>query len=79
MNETSSAESRRDGIVTALGILILAVGTATGSAYLLLGMSAAALVLFVVCFPESSGRKSLMAVCGAGLAAATVAVLLTIW
>lgn len=41
-------ESRRDDLFGAIAIIVLLIGTATGNAYALLGMSVAALVLIRV-------------------------------
>ena len=47
-------ESKLDGIVTAIGILVLVLGTATGNAYVMLAMAIVALVAMAIL-----GRKSL--------------------
>ena len=61
-------ESKLDGIVTAIGILVLVLGTATGNAYVMLAMAIAAIVAVAI-----FGRKSFSwpAVFGVTVAAVT--------
>jgi O-antigen ligase len=42
-----STDSRADGVLVAIAVAVLLIGTATGNAYVMLGLSVAALTLWV--------------------------------
>src|SRR4029450_8230869 len=54
--------TRKDGILTAIGVMVLLIGTATGSAYAMLGMAVAglALSLFLIYRWNLKGNTSLI-------------------
>ena len=68
----------KDGILTAIGVLVLMIGTATGSAFAMLGMAAAGLVLAAILYRGSykdRGRLVVLAAAAAVVAFATGIVL----
>lgn len=75
MNTTTNTNVRRDGVITAIGIIVLLIGTATGNA---LAMSAAALVALAaiaIVFRNKSGSRILASIATAlvvGIAVAAV-------
>jgi O-antigen ligase len=71
-------ESRRDDLFGAIAVIVLLIGTATGNAYALLGMSVAALMLMVVFGRKRLGRGALLAALVAAVTAAVIAIVLTI-
>jgi len=53
--------TRNDGIIIAIAVTVLTIGTATGSAYVMLGLAVAGLVLAAVIYRGSSkGRGTLI-------------------
>ena len=56
MNTTPAANSRKNGIVSAIGILVLLLGTATGSAYVMLAMAVVAMLLIGVIYRQKAKR-----------------------
>ena len=71
-------ESRKNDLFGAIAVIVLLVGTATGNAYALLGLSVAALVLMVVFGRKQLGRGALLAGLVAAVTAAVIAIVLTI-
>ena len=51
-----ATDSRRDDMLGVIGVVILLIGAATGNAYVMLGMSAAVLLLLAVFFRRQIGR-----------------------
>jgi hypothetical protein len=69
MNTKPATYSRKEGIVTAIGVLVLLLGTATGNAYAMLAMAVVALATITVFYGEELGRKILLAMAlAAGIA-----------
>ena len=77
MTATSPVNTRKDGIVGAIGILIILIGTATGSAYALLGMSVIALAFLAIFYREHMGRKSILIICAAAIFAMALVAAIT--
>ena len=77
MTATSPENTRKDGIVGAIGVLIILIGTATGSAYALLGMSIIAFAFLAVFYREHMGRKSILIICASAIFAMAVAAAIT--
>jgi hypothetical protein len=48
--EDNSMLTRKDGIVIAIAIVVLVIGTATGSAYAMLGMAVAGLIVSAILY-----------------------------
>ena len=73
MNTTPATNSHATGIVTAVGLMVLLLGTATGNAYAMLLMSIVALVAITIFYRKILGRKLfLVTVFAAAMAAAVV-------
>lgn len=72
MNTSQATNSRDDGLLNAAGLLILLLGTATGSAVVMLGLSLFALCMVVLFYRDrlAQGASILL------LAAAAIAALL---
>ena len=64
--------SRRDDLIGAIGVIILLIGTATGNAYAMLGMSVTALTILAVFYRRQIGSGALLVTF---VAAATAAVI----
>jgi hypothetical protein len=52
--------SRRDDILGAIAVIVLIIGTATGNAYAILGMSVTALILLAVFYRRQIGRGPIL-------------------
>ena len=74
-----SSESRRDDLFGAIAVCVLLIGTATGNALVMLGMSVAALVVMAVFGRKRLTSGALLAVLVAAVTAALVSIVLTIW
>jgi len=61
-------ESKLDGILTAIGLLVLVIGTATGNAYVMFAMAIGALVAVAIFGRNSFSWRALF---GVTVAAAT--------
>ena len=72
MNSTATPGSRHDAIVTAIAVLVLMLGTATGNAYAMFAVASFALVILAVFFRQRAGRQAWLL---AGVAAAVAAVM----
>ncbi len=66
------ADSRKDDVIAAVGVLVLLIGTAAGNAYVLLGLSIGALVLMVAFGGRRLGRGALLVGFVAALTAALI-------
>jgi hypothetical protein len=53
-------DSRRDDVVGAIGVIIVIIGTATGNAYAMLGLSVTALALLTVFYRQQIGSGPLL-------------------
>jgi len=69
-------ESRTDDLFGAIAVIVFLLGTATGNAYALLGMSVVGLVLMVVFGRKRLGRGALLAALVAAVTAAVIAIVL---
>ena len=79
MNTEPTTYSRKAGIATAVGIVVLLLGTATGSAYAMLAMAVVALVMITALYREELGHHAALAMAlalAAGIATA-IAVAIT--
>lgn len=68
-----SIPSRRDDLVLTVAVIVLLVGTATGSAYVMLGMSVPAIILLAVFYRQHLGAGALLAAFLAAVIAAGIA------
>lgn len=66
-------DSKMNGIVTAIGILVLVIGTATGNAYVMFTMVIAALVAVMILSKSSSSWRGVVGVTVAAVTAFAVA------
>ena len=73
MNPTHQSNLYNDGIVAAMGIVLL-IGTATGNAYVMLGAAIAALLVIVVVVRQGSQRNVLFAAFAVAAIGALVAI-----
>jgi hypothetical protein len=71
-----ATNSRKDGIVTAIGVLVLLLGTATGNAIAMLVMSIVGLAVITIFYRQSFGRIALLVMLVGACTAAAVAVLI---
>jgi hypothetical protein len=69
--------SKLNGIVTALGILVLVIGTASGNAYVMLAMAVAALAGIAIVSRRAMGWRALVAMTAAAATAFAVAIGIT--
>jgi hypothetical protein len=72
-------ESRVDSVFGAIAVSVLLIGTATGNAYAMLGMSVAALVGMMVFARRRLVKGGLFPALVAAVIAALVAIALTTW
>ena len=75
MNQ-QAAVHRKGGLVLAMSILVLLVGTATGNAFAMLVMAVAALAVVGIFYRQELGWTALLTIVVAAVAAAAVAVVL---
>ncbi len=73
MNSPPATESRKDSIVTAIGVLVLLLGTATGNAWVMLAMSVVALAVMAVLYRRGPGRNTIRVILVAAATAFVVA------
>jgi hypothetical protein len=66
--------SRRDEVLGAIGVIILLIGTATGNAFAMLGISVAALTLLAVFCRRKIGSGSLLVAFVAAVTAALIGI-----
>jgi hypothetical protein len=66
--------SRRDDVVGAIAVIVLLIGTATGSAYVMLGMSVAAMILFALFYRQHIGTGAILAAFVAAITAAIIGI-----
>jgi hypothetical protein len=78
MNAKPATYSRKSGIVTAIGIVVLLLGTATGNAYAMLAMAVVALVMIAALYREELGRNAWLAMVLALTAGTAAAIALAI-
>jgi hypothetical protein len=77
MNTKPPSESRNDGIVATIGLLVLLLGTATGNAYAMLAMAIVAIVIVVIFFRQRVARHAWLLTGVAASVAAVVAIAIT--
>ena len=70
--------SRRDDAVGAIAVIVLLIGTATGSAYVMLGMSVTALILLAVFYRQHLGTGAILAAFVAAVTAAIIALVVSL-
>ena len=73
-----STETRKDGLVVAISILVLVIGTATGNAYAMFGISLAALVLVGLWYRKRIGSGAILITSLAAVTAMAIAFVLTL-
>jgi hypothetical protein len=69
-------DSRRDDILGAIAAIVL-IGTATGSAYVMLGMSVTALILLALFYRQRIGTGAILATFMAAVTAATTGIVVS--
>ena len=72
MNPTRLSDLDRNGIVGAIGVLVLLIGTATGNAYVMFPMAIVALLVTTVLVRQRLWRNVLLATFAAAIAALAV-------
>ena len=73
MNPTPLSNSLKNGIVAAIGLLVLLIGTATGNAYVMLAMAIIALLAITMLVREHLRGNVLFAIFATAVAAFVVA------
>jgi hypothetical protein len=68
--------SRRDTLLGAIAVIVLLIGTATGNAYAMLGLSVAALFLMAVFYRQQIGRGALLVALVAAVTAAVMGIVM---
>ena len=66
--------SRRDDVLGAIGVIILLIGTASGNAYAMLGMSVTAIILLAVFHRREIGSGALLVAFVAAVTAAVIGI-----
>ena len=72
---TTNTASRKDGIVAALGVVSLLIGTATGNAFVMLVIAVLALIAMAIVFWRRAGIRTLLTLA----VAATVSVMVAMY
>jgi hypothetical protein len=73
-----STETRRDGLLVAIALFALLIGTATGNAYAMFGISLAALVLVTIWYRKWISSGALLITSLAAVTAFAIAFVLTL-
>jgi len=68
------APSRWDEMVGAIAVMVLLIGTASGSAYVMLGMSVTAIILLAAIYRQHLGTGAILVAFVAAVTAAIIAV-----
>src|SRR5262245_37812555 len=71
-------DSRSDEMLGAIAVIILLIGTATGSAYAMLGMSATALALLAVFYRRQIGSGAILVAFVAAITALVIGIVAAI-
>ena len=71
-----STESRRDDLLGAIAVVVLLIGTATGNAYAMLGMSVAALALIALFCRKQMGSGAILVMLVAAVTATVIGTVL---
>lgn len=69
--------SRREDILGAIAVIVLLIGTATGSAYVMLGMSVTALILLTLFYRQGIGTGAILVAFVAAVTAAIIGIVLS--
>ena len=69
--------SRRDDMAGAIAVIVLSIRTATGSAYVMLGMSVTTLVLLVLFYRQHIETGTILAAFAAAVTAAIIGIVVT--
>ena len=69
---------RRDGLLGVIAVIVLLLGTATGNAYAMLGMSVAAFVLMMVFCRQRIGSGALLVANVAAVTAAAIGIFMAV-
>jgi hypothetical protein len=69
-----ATSSGRDDILGAIAVMVLLIGTATGSAYVMLGLSVAALIVLPLIYGQRIGRGGILAAFVAAVTAAIIGI-----
>ena len=64
--------SRKDDILAAIAVIVLLIGTATGSAYVMLGLSVTMLVLLTLFYRQRVGVGAILTAFVAAVTAAII-------
>lgn len=72
-----SAASRTDDLLGAIAVVILVIGTATGNAFVMLGMSGTALLLLALFYRQRLGSGAILAAFAAAAAAAVMGIVVS--
>jgi hypothetical protein len=67
-----STGSRSDDLVGAIAVIVLLIGTATGSAWVMLGMSVTALVLVALLYRKQIGTGAILTAFTAAVSTAII-------
>ena len=73
-----AASSRRDDMLGAIGVIVLLIGTATGNAYAMLGMSVTALILLAAFSRRRIGGGALFVAFVAAVTAAGIGIVVAL-
>ncbi|MCA9077692.1 MAG: hypothetical protein KDA93_21880 [Planctomycetaceae bacterium] len=79
MNTQADNQTLKDGIVTAIGLLVLLIGTSTGNALVLLVMSLVGLVGMLIVDRQRWGRTTWLAMTASATIAAVTAIAITMF
>jgi hypothetical protein len=69
-----ATDFRRDDMLGAIGVVILLIGTATGNAYVMLGLSLTALLLLTLFYRQRIGTGAILAAFVAAVTAMIIGV-----
>jgi hypothetical protein len=69
---------RRDDLIGVIAVIVLLIGTATGNAYAMLGMSVAAIVLMMVFCRQRIGSGALLVAIVAAVTAAAIGIFMAV-
>ena len=67
-----SKESRRNDLLGAIAVVVLLIGTATGNAFAMLGMSMAALALIAMFYRKQMGSGAILVTLVAAVTATVI-------
>ena len=70
------SDARRDDLLGAIAVIVLLIGTATGNAYAMLGMSVVALVLIAMFYGRRIGSGAILVAAVAAVTAAVIGVVM---